>query len=147
MFVLFRREQDMSRGIIECVNKNNRTNQSSNNRRNQRSNNRRKKIVAIQKFVLSISIVVLLISTMFLFNPFTSLAKEQDNLTLYKYYNSVIVGYNDSLSSIATQYCDLSATNYDSYIKEVCEINHLQDPDDLVAGNYIVVPYYSYEFQ
>lgn len=126
----------MKRELVESINGNRR-----------RSNNRRKQIVATQKLIISTCVIAVLFSALFLFNPFTSQAKESDEQTLYKYYNSIIVNYNDSLSTIASRYCNLDATDYESYIEEVCEINHLQDPDDLVAGNNIVVPYYSYEFQ
>lgn len=65
----------------------------------------------------------------------------------YKYYTSVTVGVGESLWEISGNYMD--DTHYDSkkdYITEVCSINHLQDADDITAGQILIVPYYSSEY-
>lgn len=66
----------------------------------------------------------------------------------YKYFTSIQVQYGDSLWSIAEEYItdgDAYASAAD-YVDEVMAINHLRD-EKILAGQYLIVPYYSPEFK
>jgi hypothetical protein len=64
----------------------------------------------------------------------------------YKYYTSRMVEYGDTLWSIALNHADRKhyGTPRD-YIQEVMRINHLEK-EDLRAGQYLIIPYYSEDF-
>lgn len=75
----------------------------------------------------------------------TSNAKQDHNM--YKYYTSVQVEDGDSLWSIAEEYSDVdSYASYTDYIDEVKQINHISG-DDIHAGEYLTIPYYSAQVQ
>ncbi len=65
--------------------------------------------------------------------------------TGYKYYTSVRIGQGDTLWTIAEQYCTDPA-EIRSYIKELKSINNLER-DEIHAGNYLTVVYYSDEYK
>lgn len=65
----------------------------------------------------------------------------------FKYYTGVTVGAGESLWDLAGEYMDI--VHYDSresYIAEVCSINHLTDENDITAGQLLILPYYSQEY-
>ena len=64
----------------------------------------------------------------------------------YKYFKSVEVAKGDTLWSIAKDNIDYEyyKNTYD-YVNEVKRMNSLTS-DRIVAGSYIIVPYYSSEF-
>ena len=64
----------------------------------------------------------------------------------YKYFRSIMVYSGDTLSAISSRYIDDHYTSVQDYIDEVCEMNHLQDADDIHAGDYLIIPYYSTDF-
>ena len=65
----------------------------------------------------------------------------------FKYYTSVIVKSGDTLWSISDKFIDYSEyRTKESYIKEVCSINHIEDESEIRIGQELVVPYYSTEF-
>ena len=71
-------------------------------------------------------------------------AKAASNeVTYYKYYTSVVVSEGDTLWDYAVKYS--LDTNYDKYIKEVCNINNLHN-DKINNGMNLILPYYSEEF-
>lgn len=63
----------------------------------------------------------------------------------YKYYTSVSVKYGETLWSLAETYGKSQYESPEAYIKEVMYINHLKN-DEIAAGQYLVIPYYSSEF-
>lgn len=72
-------------------------------------------------------------------------ATSEDDIR-YKYFTSIQVEYGDTLSSIAETYLS-DRDDYASvseYIEEVVSINHLKD-ETILAGQYLIVPYYSAE--
>ena len=76
-----------------------------------------------------------------------SKAQDKENVVLYKYYTNVEVQYGESLWDIAdTYFCEDKYENYDHYISEVMQINGLYS-EDITAGSYLIVPYYSAEFK
>ena len=65
----------------------------------------------------------------------------------FKYYTSVTVEAGESLWDLAGEYVD--GVHYDSresYIAEVCSINHLTDVNSITVGQMLILPYYSSEY-
>ena len=65
----------------------------------------------------------------------------------YKYYTQITVNYGDTLESIAGRYISNEYENAEVYINEVCNINHLEDKDQVIAGESLIVPYYSDDYR
>lgn len=109
--------------------------------------NRRRK--AHRQMMIRIKITVLftlfIILGVFLFNSIKSEATAQVPETTYKYFTYHMIEKGDTLHDLAIEY--ISYEFYDSiqeYIKEVKEINHLEN-DMIIAGNMLVIPYFSTE--
>lgn len=64
----------------------------------------------------------------------------------FKYYTSVTVEAGESLWDIADDYIDGHYDSRDNYIAEVCSINHLDENGTVMAGQTLIVPYYSSEY-
>ena len=64
----------------------------------------------------------------------------------YKYYTSIQVEPGSSLWEIAREYASSEYEDLDEYIREVRQINHL-DQDTIYAGSYLCIPYYSSEYK
>ena len=64
----------------------------------------------------------------------------------FKYYTSITVETGESLWEIAGEYMDSHYDSRESYIAEVCNINHLSDKDAICAGQTLIVPYFSAEY-
>lgn len=76
-----------------------------------------------------------------------SKAQDKDDIVLYKYYANIEVQYGESLWDIAdTYFCEAKYDNYEHYISEVMQINGMYS-EDISAGSYLIVPYYSVEFK
>jgi cell division protein YceG involved in septum cleavage len=109
-------------------------------------NNRVKQIrrnYLIALFVITFTIVIASI----LFVSFAAQANDVEHMPSYKYYKSIEIEKGDTLWSIANDYSDLG--HYEStseYIKEVRKINSLTS-DNIIAGSYIIVPYYSNDYK
>lgn len=64
----------------------------------------------------------------------------------YKYYTSVQVQPGDTLWGLADKYADSEHyASQEQYIEEVMGTNHLTG-EDICAGSYLILPYYSTEF-
>lgn len=64
----------------------------------------------------------------------------------YKYYTSYEIQPGDTLTSIAQKYTVNSNVSVTEYISEVKKNNELSS-DNITAGNYIVISYYSDEYK
>lgn len=111
---------------------------------------KRLRIVRRQRIILCVVVALVVFLGIFLTTAMLTRA-QSDNLPI-KYYTSITIHYGDTLGSIADKYLsdkDLPKEykNADSFIKEVCAINHLDEEGTIIAGKNIVVPYYSYEFK
>lgn len=67
--------------------------------------------------------------------------------TGFKYYTGVTVESGETLWSIADRYIDYEHyKDKDAYIAELGNINHLDTDAALLAGQFLIVPYYSAEY-
>ncbi len=90
--------------------------------------------------LLGITISIFLIS-------FSTEANDMEHQPTYKYYKSIEVAKGDTLWSIAQNHVDEKYfKNTGEYVAEVKKINSLAS-DNIVAGSYIIIPYYSAEFK
>ncbi|MGN0365110.1 MAG: hypothetical protein ACI4E5_04120 [Suilimivivens sp.] len=110
-----------------------------NNRLRRRRQLRRHLIMCMLTFVLVISL-----SSVFF--AFRTKAQNSNEDILYKYYKSVMVEDGDTLWNYAELYGNKQVhEKNEDYIKEVIEMNFL-DSDEITAGQYLILPYYSPEF-
>lgn len=110
--------------------------------RNHKRAIRRKREVRRNIFMIIAGISLILVLT-FLHKSVITSASDLSAKTYCKYYESIMIEEGDTLWSFANEYSD--NLHYDTifdYMEEVCFINHLNSSDSLVAGNYIVLPYY-----
>lgn len=99
-----------------------------------------------RKFILAGIAVVLVLIFALSYHAFVSQANTGIEDISYKYFTSVQIQAGDTLWSLADRYADdVHYASQDQYIAEVMEINHMTD-EDIYAGNYLIVPYYSAEF-
>lgn len=110
-----------------------------NNRRKRQQDLKRKGIILIAGIMS-----VLVISTIFF--SFSAKASDTSNETCYKYYTSILIQDGDSLWSLAEKYRDERFPSKKAYIDEIRKMNNLAD-DVLISGQYLIIPYYSNEFQ
>ena len=104
---------------------------------------KREAVVRRQKSILALVVLALVIFGILLGTGMNALASSDKDIASYnKYYVSIRVESGDTLWTIADEYIDGFNIEKDDYINEVCEINEISK-DDIHAGDYIVVPYYS----
>lgn len=97
-----------------------------------------------QCFLVLLTVLLILFLTVS-YHAILSKATSEEAVS-YKYYTSIEIAYGDSLWSIAERYAGEEYATAGDYIHEVMEINHLQE-EALIAGQYLVIPYYSAEFK
>lgn len=109
--------------------------------------NRRERAVRLQKRFLAISGILIVSILILLGTSIRAFASSQnEKKPVYKYYTSVMVENGDTLWSLADTYMEGSDTDKNDYIKEIKDLNQLQN-DEIHAGQYIVLAYYSTEKQ
>lgn len=64
--------------------------------------------------------------------------------TMQKYYKSIQLKSGDTLWDISSEYMTDKSMDRNEYIHEICSMNHIS-ADEIHAGQYIVIPYYSVE--
>lgn len=78
---------------------------------------------------------------------FFSNAQEETDSHYYKYFTSILIYPKDTLWSITETYADEEHyPDRQKYIDEVIHINGLQE-EEIQAGEYLIVPYYSSEYK
>ena len=112
---------------------------------------KREMVVRRQRFVfvfVFVIVFVLLISIGILFGTsVNALASSKKDISSYnKYYTSIKIESGDTLWTIADEYIDNLDVSKAEYIDEICQINEISE-DEIHAGDYIVVPYYSDEIK
>lgn len=99
-----------------------------------------------RRFLTALTILCFSLFTGILCSSFLSKAQAEDTAVSYKYFTSVQIQPGDTLLSIATEYADEHYESVYAYMEEICLTNHLLD-ENICAGDYLVVPYYSTEFR
>ena len=99
-----------------------------------------------RNILLAVAATLVLMIFVFSYHTLISAASTNTDNVSYKYFTSIQVEAGDTLWSIAEEYADEDhyASNKE-YINEVKMMNKLKN-DDIVSGQYLVIPYYSYEF-
>ncbi len=97
-----------------------------------------------QCFLVLLTVLLILFLTVS-YHAILSKATTGENVS-YKYYTSIEIAYGESLWSIADKYAGEEYASAEDYVHEVMKINHLQE-EVPIAGQYLVVPYYSTEFK
>ena len=99
-----------------------------------------------RNILLAVAVTLVLMIFVFSYHTLTSAASTNTDNVSYKYFTSIQVEAGDTLWSIAEEYADeLHYSSNKEYINEVKMINKLRS-DEIVSGQYLVIPYYSYEF-
>lgn len=118
--------------------------------RNEIRRNRRAKVLKQQKERRKMLLIFLLTLLMMFgigvcFGTLLTRAEEPAKEPAYKYYTNIEIQSGDTLWEIADSYMDsVHYTSRSDYINEVMSINHMVT-DHLVAGQKMIVPYYSAE--
>ena len=99
----------------------------------------------LRKSCVVICTCVLGIIIAFSANFFSKNVKAENDEQLHKYYTFYTVEPGDSLWEVADEYCELGYKDQSDYIDEVMFINHLDDSNDIISGETLVLPYYSYD--
>ena len=99
-----------------------------------------------RNILLAVAATLVLMIFVFSYHTLISAASSNTDGVSYKYFTSIQVEAGDTLWSIAEEYADEDhyASNKE-YINEVKMMNKLRN-DEIVSGQYLVIPYYSYEF-
>ena len=108
---------------------------------------RQKRQQQVKRNIMTLIISALaIISLSILLISFSTEANDMEHQPSYKYFKSVEIAKGDTLWSIAKDNIDYEyyKNTYD-YVNEVKRMNSLTS-DRIVAGSYIIVPYYSSEF-
>lgn len=99
-----------------------------------------RKVRQMKRFI---SLFIVLVICGFIFGSTESIASQtHDKEPVYKYYKSVCISDGDTLTSIADKYYTEDFKSKKKFVKEIRFINHLES-DSIMAGGYIIVPYYS----
>ena len=109
---------------------------------------------AWERFDAKKASVVVLLVLVTCFSAFFLTARpaeaERNHTEARKYYTGITVRQGDTLYKIAEEQLgrDENPSHYKNsrtYMKEVIELNKLNNADYLLAGQKLVIPYYSYE--
>lgn len=108
---------------------------------------KREVVVRRQRGLLAVAIIVIVSLGILLGSNINALASSEKDIASYnKYYVSIRVESGDTLWTIADEYVDGFNITKADYIKEVCQINEISE-NEIHAGDYIVVPYYSQDLK
>ena len=106
---------------------------------------KREAVVRTQRGIIAVVIIIIVSLGILLGTGISALASAKADPAAYnKYYKSVRVEAGDTLWTIADEYIMDLNIDKTEYITEICELNHI-DGDNIQAGEYIVVSYYSKE--
>ena len=100
-------------------------------------------------FVNRVIFVMTLFIVCFILFSVQLVANAKEDKPTYKYYQSYMVEKDDTLYSIAKKMNveDCSEKLIKECVNEMISINSLDHKGTICYGNYIIVPYYSYEYR
>jgi len=107
---------------------------------------RREAVVRSQRCLLAIIVIIIVSLGILLGTGINALASNDKPTGNYKYYKSICIEEGDTLWDIAEEYIVGTDMSHDEYIREICELNNICK-DDIHAGEYIIVSYYSTNLQ
>ncbi len=107
---------------------------------------RREAVVRSQKRILAVAIIVIISLGILLGTGISAFASNDKATVSYKYYKSICIEEGDTLWDIADEYITGTDLSHEEYISEICELNHIYK-NEIHAGEYIIVSYYSSELQ
>lgn len=93
---------------------------------------------------IGIFIVICILTVSGIF--FSNRSKAAEKTCFYKYYTSVEIRNGDTLWSIASEYVTEEYDNIQEYVTEIKSLNDLKG-DTIHTGQFLIVPYYSYELK
>lgn len=104
---------------------------------------KRESVVRRQIGLIAIAIIAIVSLAVLLGSGINAMASSEADVASYnKYYTSIRVESGDTLWTIADEYVEGFNLSKSDYIAEVCQLNEISE-DEIHAGDYIVVPYYS----
>lgn len=109
--------------------------------------NRQKRQQQVKRNIITLIVSAFIVITIsILLASFSTEANDMEHQPSYKYFKSIEIAKGDTLWSIANDNIDYEHyKNTFEYVNEVKQMNSLTS-DKIVAGSYIIVPYYSSEF-
>ena len=107
---------------------------------------KRAAVIRHQRRVLAIVIIAIVFFGILLGTGISALANNDKEYTQYKYYKSICIEEGDTLWDIADEYTKGTDIDHNSYIQEICDMNGIY-AEEIHAGDYIVVSYYSEELK
>lgn len=114
---------------------------------NQKIAKRRQRQIEVRRNIvfLTVSMAVVILASVLIIS-FSAQASDKSRPASYKYYTSIQIEQGDTLWSIANE--NMDPAHYESaaaYVNEIKIMNSLTS-DKIVAGNYLIIPYYSTEY-
>ena len=108
---------------------------------------RREAVVRRQRGLVALVVLLVVALGILLGTSMNALASSEKDIASYnKYYASIRIESGDTLWNIADEYAEGFNISKADYIAEICEINGISE-NNIHAGDYIVVPYYSQEIK
>lgn len=108
---------------------------------------KREAVVRRQKSIFAIVVIAIVALGVLLGSSVNAMASSDKDVASYnKYYVSLRVKAGDTLWTIADEYVKGFNIEKTDYIAEVCQINEISE-NDIHAGDYIIVPYYSQDIK
>lgn len=109
--------------------------------------NERESVVHSQRLVFAAIASIIIFIGILLGTSMKAMASSRGSTASYnKYYKSIRIEAGDTLWTIADEY--ISGLNVDKqdYIEEICTLNNICE-DEIHAGDYIIVVYYSQDIK
>lgn len=108
---------------------------------------KREVVVHRQRKLLAITLLIFVSLGILLGTSINALASSRADVASYnKYYKSVRVEAGDTLWTIADEYIADLNIDKQEYIAEICALNDICE-DEIHAGDYVVVSYYSQDMK
>lgn len=103
----------------------------------------RQRELKVKFTVISIGTLILVFLLGLTFGSILSRAGEEgSSANRCKYYANIEIQPGDTLWDLADNYMDENYKSKEAYIKEVIRVNALSSENQIVSGQYLVMPYY-----